>query len=301
VTTEITSDLVLVNDKAYTNMTGVALTYKGGATCATNPSASNSFTINIYCDKNVQGDYDPKASMTDPCNPSVNLVSEYGCSVLDTSTLWEYLDQYSAYFGAVLIVAGVLLNFLGRKLIRPSVCFAGFLTSIFVACFLYYTIFLSGEPDMTTFWIFFGVGIVGGIIVGLLLGYFVKVGAAILAGWGGFCGGLMLNESVFAWTQQNWLFWVICIGCAIAAAIMAFISYNIVTILSTVFLGAYAVIIGVNCYAGGYINPFTMADHIKNGLPIPMVYWAYVAGFCVLALVGFIVQWKSFKAESKEQ
>lgn len=181
---------------------------------------------------------------------------------MDISTLWEYLDAYSAYFGAFFIVIGLLLNFLGRKLIRPSVCFAGFLTSVFVCCFLYYTIFLTAEPDMTTFWIFFGIGLAGGIIVGLLLGYFVKVGAAFLAGWGGFCGGLMLNEAVFSWTQQNWLFWVICVGCAIAAAILAFIFYDPVVITSSVVLGSYAVIIGINCYAGGYINPFTMADII---------------------------------------
>ena len=81
---------------------------------------------------------------------------------------------------------------------------------------------------------------------------------------------------------------------------MAFIVYNPAVIISSVFLGSYAIIIGINCYAGGYMNPFTMADHIKEGLPIPMVYWAYVAGFLVLALVGFIVQWKSYKAESKE-
>lgn len=40
---------------------------------------------------------------------------------------------------------------------------------------------------------------IAGLFVGLLLAYFFKVGAAFLAGWGGFCGGLMLNEAVFAW------------------------------------------------------------------------------------------------------
>lgn len=198
---------------------------------------------------------------------------------------------------------GVLLDFLGRKLIRPSVCFAGFLTSVFVSCFLYYTIFMTNETDLSTFWIFFGIGLVGGVIVGLLLGYFVKVGAAFLAGWGGFCGGLMLTESVFAWTQQNWLFWVVCIGCAIAAAIMAFLMYDHAVILASVFLGSYAIIIGINCYAGGYINPFTMAEMIKEGLysEISWAYWGYVAGFIVLVVLGCFVQYRSLKKERESK
>jgi len=281
----------------YANLDGVALSYQGGSNCpATNQPRT--FTVNILCKAGLQGSYNPVV-YGDECNPQVNLVSEYGCTVLDVSAIWEYLAQYAAYFGAFFIVIGVLLTFLGRKLIRPSVCFAGFLTSVFVACFLYYTIFMTNETDLTTFWIFFGIGIAGGIIVGLLLGYFVKVGAAFLAGWGGFVGGLMLCETVFAWTQQNWLFWVVCVGCAVAAAIMAFIMYDHAVIMASVFLGSYAIIIGINCYAGGYINPFTMAEMIKEGLysEISWVYWGYVAGFVVLVIAGAIVQYRSLKSE----
>ena len=47
----------------------------------------------------------------------------------------------------------------------------------------------------------------------------VKVGSSILAGWGGYCVGLILVETIFAWTQQDWLFWVVTIGCAVAAGV----------------------------------------------------------------------------------
>merc|ERR1711957_787801 len=229
----------------YANLDGVALSYQGGSNCpATNQPRT--FTVNILCKAGLQGSYNPVV-YGDECNPQVNLVSEYGCTVLDVSAIWEYLAQYAAYFGAFFIVIGVLLTFLGRKLIRPSVCFAGFLTSVFVACFLYYTIFMTNETDLTTYWIF----------------------------------------------------WVVCVGCAVAAAIMAFIMYDHAVIMASVFLGSYAIIIGINCYAGGYINPFTMAEMIKEGLysEISWVYWGYVAGFVVLVIAGAIVQYRSLKSE----
>jgi hypothetical protein len=101
-----------------------------------------------------------------------------------------------------LIAVGIPLCFFGRGLLRVAICLAGLLTSIFVACFLFYAIYFQGLDDLTAFWYFLGGGVLVGIILGCILAHpkLIKVGSSILAGWGGYCVGLILVETIFAWT-----------------------------------------------------------------------------------------------------
>jgi len=129
------------------------------------------------------------------CEPYVDTVSSVACSRLSVSELWEYLAQYSNYFGVFMLVSGMLLTFIGRKLLKPAVCFAGFLTSILISCFIFYAVYVEDESDIADFWYFLGGGAAVGIAVGLLMCWAVRIGASVLAAWGGVCGGLILYES----------------------------------------------------------------------------------------------------------
>ena len=115
--------------------------------------------------------------------------------MLDVSSLWSYLDQYNAYFGAVAILLGTLLVVLGRKFIKPAIFISGFITCVVLSLFMFYAIYYDKETTTGAFWGILAGGIVVGILIGLLLARFVKVGAAILAGWGGLCLGLILYEA----------------------------------------------------------------------------------------------------------
>jgi len=150
----------------------------------------------MYCDKDVEDYFIPVAE-GDECSPYVNVISKYACPSLTVSELWGYLEQYEMYFGAFAIVVGFLLCFFGHALVKPSICFTGFLTTVAVVCFIFYAVYLNSTADLADFWYFLAGGAVGGIIIGLLLAWAVKVGAAILAGWGGFCLALILNETIF--------------------------------------------------------------------------------------------------------
>jgi hypothetical protein len=98
-----------------------------------------------------------------------------------------------------------------------------------------------------------------GIFVGLLACWASRVGAMVLAGWGGFCGGLILNESIIYRAEMQWLFWTTIVLCTVGAAITAWFFLDEVVITSTVLLGAYCLVRGVACYAGHYYNEVTMA------------------------------------------
>lgn len=79
----------------------------------------------------------------DLCAPHIDSVSRAACPRLSTSELWNYLAQYKMYFGALLLVTGLSLVFFGRKLLKPAVCLAGFLSTILLSCFIFYAVYVD--------------------------------------------------------------------------------------------------------------------------------------------------------------
>jgi len=108
--------------------------------------------------------------------------------------LWTYIADYEPYFGWAFIIVGFLFTFLGRRLVGPTICFVGFLASIVLAFFIFYTMFFSLDTEVSTFWVVLGIGAGVGLVAGCILGRYVKIGGAVVAGWGGFVGGLLLSE-----------------------------------------------------------------------------------------------------------
>ena len=233
------------------------------------------------------------------CDPYIDTVSWVACARLDVSALWEYIAKYSDYLGVFLLIAGTLLVFFGRRLLKPAVCFAGFLSTLALTCIIFYAVYAENTSDLADFWYFFGGGIVLGVVVGLLACWALRFGAAVLAGWGGLCGGLILNEALLYMAEAEWLFWTTVVLCTLGAAVLAWFFMDHVVIISSVTLGAYAIVRGVACYAGHYYNEVTMAKMAKEGLldDVDEWYWMYVGGFFLTVAVGIYVQCRTFKKE----
>ena len=205
------------------------------------------------------------------------------------SSLWSYIDQYNVYFGAVAILFGALLVLFGRKFIRPAIFIAGFITCVVLALFMFYAIYYNKNSTTGAFWGILSAGVIIGILIGLLLARFIKVGAAVLAGWGGLCLGLILYQAFLFRFEQQWVFWVTISYCAVMSGVLVFFAFDVMCIVGTVALGSYAVVRGVAAYAGHYYNESQLAEMLKDGLisEVDPWYWAYVAGFVVMFLVGF--------------
>jgi hypothetical protein len=91
---------------------GVHLIYANGAACEFT-GLPMTFNINIFCEPNTEGDYNPVANLFDPCNPTVQLISKYGCPAMSVNQIMEYLAKFEAYFGIFFIAGGVILCFFG--------------------------------------------------------------------------------------------------------------------------------------------------------------------------------------------
>ena len=215
----------------------------------------------MYCDDSKDKDYYDISPgvLGDLCSPYIDTVSKAACPVLSVSDLWDYLAKYKNIVGSILIALGTSLVFTGRFMLKPAVFLAGLLTTVFVSCFIYYSVYLNTESDASDFWWFLGGGALAGIFVGLLLAWQYKLGAAILAGWGGATGGLILYSSVIYRAEMEWLFWTTVILCAVCAALVACILLDEVVIITTALLGSYALVRGIACFCGHYYNEFTMA------------------------------------------
>lgn len=132
----------------------------------------------------------------------------------------------------------------------------GVLTTFAAVALVFYASFLSQNTEDWVFWVVLAVCVVAGIFVGYLLAKFVKFGAAILAGWGGFVCGLLLNEAVLYRAEAEWLFWVSCILLALIGAVLAFKFFEHAIIISSGIIGSYLLIRGISFYAGHYYNEF---------------------------------------------
>lgn len=166
------------------------------------------------------------------------------------------------------------------------------------ALLVFYAVYINSIDELETFYIWMAAGAGAGIIVGLLLAKFVKVGAAILGGWGGFVVGLILNEAFMYQFEYVWVFWATNVAAILVCALLTFKIFDHVMIFSTSVLGAYGLARGVSCYAGHYYNEFTVIELLKSGAidSIDPYYWGYVGGFVAVSALG---AWYQFKCRPK--
>ena len=98
---------------------------------------------------------------------------------------------------AVFVILGGALCFAGRLLLKPTLFITGVLLAVFVILYIFYTTFLKKNMEIWVAWAVLGGSLLVGLILGYFLSKFVKVGAFVLAGWGGFAVGLLLFNAFF--------------------------------------------------------------------------------------------------------
>ena len=164
--------------------------------------------------------------------------------------------------------------------------------------------FLSRDSSETTSWIIFSVCGLIGIFVGLLLAFLVRLGVGVLAGWGGFCLGLILYNA-FLYKIDNdakVAFWCFNIGMAVTAAILSLFLFWHAIIIATSIAGSYAIIRGVSMYAGGFPDEMEVYYMIKMGdlSGMPLTFFIYLGFFVLTAIIFIIFQYKRYGSSDKK-
>ena len=231
--------------------------------------------------------------------------SEHACYLFSTNSFFRYIEKYWYIFGSIMIVMGLLVGFVGSKLIRPTLCVVGTLAFIIVSSLTLFSIFFGRDSSQVAEWIVFGVCCLVGVFIGLLLAYLSRFGTAVLAAWGGVALALMLYTSfMYKWdNDKQVLYWIWVVSIGLATGVLGYLLYDHAVIIATAVVGAFLLIRGISFYAGGFPDIALVIEQIKHGQTPSFnnAFYGYLAGF-IVSSIGFLAfQYKMFYGNNKSE
>jgi Domain of unknown function (DUF4203) len=173
----------------------------------------------------------------------------------------------------------------------------GVITSVAVACIVFYAVYANSTTDPQEFFMWLGGGAVVGIILGCILMKKQKAGIGMLAGWGGIALGVIIDEMFVYRFGYTWSSYACMLGGASLAGWAASKWYEPMMVISTACLGAFLITQGIAFYVGNEFNVFTAANMVSAGLydQIDQWYLIYIGAFFALTAIGYVIQMKQKK------
>ena len=188
------------------------------------------------------------------------------CEKADFYIIWKFINDFDYIFAIIIILFGLFNCILGQRLAK----YTSFILALFglVVLVLFASQFIL--PSGCDYWIIW-VMLALGIILGCTAGYFVfKYHDKFMAFLVGGLAGFLLGEFFFNLfgslinlnpTLIQILFILICI---ILSIILAYFFREYTIIISTSFIGAYALIRGISLFAGYFPSEYTVIDLKKR-------------------------------------
>jgi len=201
---------------------------------------------------------------------------------------------------SIALVIGFFLTFFGLKLWKPIFFLVGVVATVGLVLIIFYSTFLKSNTKDWVPWVVLVSAILGGLLVGFILMKVSKLGAFVLAGWGGYSLALLIwNSFLYLTTTSAALFWTFTIGIAFICGILALIFFEHAVINASSMAGSFLVFAGVGIVGGGYQNPFTISSVIEDGETIEPTFYAYMVATLVLFIIGDIVQYHQLKKDNE--
>ena len=240
----------------------------------------------------------------DSCLFHVEAFHSNGCPTLEYAGFVQYVMNHPYILASILIGFGIASCFFGGLLFEWVVAGIAGIMVFIIVCMLAsalggftalqtHSSLSAGRVIACIFSFVLAIGL------GFVAGYFIKkthkISLGILGGIGGFFLAFLLYGLVFAKfiTQSTWMLWV-CL--AVGVGLGAFLVYKLqkeLLIGLTAVIGGYTIIRGISMIAGGFINEFDMMAQMKSGtFELPNTFYAYLAGFIVMAVAGTLTQIK---------
>ncbi|KAJ3042950.1 hypothetical protein HDV00_006257 [Rhizophlyctis rosea] len=211
----------------------------------------------------------------------------------------KHLIAQTGVLGGFLIITGLMFNFLGHRLFRPTLFLAGF----YFFGVLGYMLMINIEPatgyGTNRDTILLVSALVFGVLGGGLAICFWKLALGLLGALGGFALGLF----ILSWKTGGLLDsgaprTAFLIVMSIFGVVIIYFFQKAVIIVATSVLGSYGVLLGADVFIGtGFAdsaNAFLSSaskPSFGNFTATPKVY-GMLAGMVALAIVGMLVQWK---------
>lgn len=164
------------------NTTHIKISYLNG-------EPGYNLTIEIFCDEDNIFSSPFVWDTLNSSQPYIRFGSSTGCA---TMAFWTWVTDNQWVMFTVCLIVGFILAFFGRKLWKPLFFLTGVFLTIFLVLIIFYTTFLNSKTENWVGWTVIACSAVLGLIVGFIFMKISKLGAFFLAGWGGFCLGLLI-------------------------------------------------------------------------------------------------------------
>ncbi|KXN72386.1 hypothetical protein CONCODRAFT_77832 [Conidiobolus coronatus NRRL 28638] len=200
--------------------------------------------------------------------------------------------------GVLCMIIGLLFVFVGKKLIRFLIAFAGafafFIITITISAFI---VDFNSISNNQTIIILVSAGIFA-VAGGILSACMWKVGMVLL----GFLNGISLGQIVTrAFVAKPWVQVTVMGSVGLIFAIFTCFAMNLVTIAYTSFFGAHLFITGVDLIANTGYNQFSTSS-ITNGEVVSLSpgAWGMFASVFIISIIGTLFQWKTVKSKTQD-
>ena len=187
------------------------------------------------------------------------------CEKYNFYVIWQFVNDYSFIFASIIIAFG-LFNCIAGNYLAKYTTFLLILFGVVVLTFILFQFILPSGCAQWIIWVILVIGIIVGCAIGVLVfKHYKKFISFLVGGLAGFLLGEFLfnlfgNKININSTLVNILFIIVAI---IAAILLAYWLKDIIVILATAFIGAYAFIRGISIFAGYFPSEFTIID-LKN-------------------------------------
>jgi hypothetical protein len=181
----------------------------------------------------------------------------------------------------IMLVAGFLNCFFGRRFLKVILIFWGFIMGAGLVGYLFFNFFQSNQT------IAYAAAIIGGILGASLLGAFVKVGVFALGALLGYTVG-----SVLASTGQIPPQLPILLGLGFVGGVLALFMERTVIILATALSGAWLIMLGLASFLG---TQFNLLSIIKEPIILQQLDRKYLILFLIWVFLSLFGTWIQFQ------
>lgn len=103
------------------------------------------------------------------CAYKTSYAAQNACSSFSVNAIWDFFGGLSWLWGAMMIVGGAFLAFMGRKLFVAAIFIATVLASVTLVMLIFYGTFLKSNTEPWVGWTV----LVASVLLGCIAGYFM--------------------------------------------------------------------------------------------------------------------------------
>ena len=149
-------------------------------------------TVDMICLNSGDDSFTYIPSESNSCQFKAQLKSQNACYVASTNAFVKWLQNYSYYFGAFIIIVGFIIGLFGKPFFKPVLCLGVTVGVTLILALVLFSIFFNAYTADWLGWLVLAICFIVGGILGIILAKFSRFGVAILAAFGGFCLGLII-------------------------------------------------------------------------------------------------------------